>query len=534
MADTGRLTDRRTREKQKSLAMPCYMIPDVDPRNNHCRQHGTQLLHPHQQATHYNNQHHVINLIPPVTKQRMGAEDTSGKVTSACVLPGYQAQMNESGVQYSEQKLKDAAKDLVSYIEKDGNCAIASFPCQKEEDTLEYRCKCSFQIVHNGVTGNLQYAMRHKGKPVPIGSSSFPIANKRIQLAMKGLIDQVLNNRIQNFSRISTNLASVTFAASWKDDFDDNNPLQSASDCIVTLNYDSAFDNEERWMEEARQICNQLYLSQLNGRSKKRLLSARLSSTESVPIEKRVLGSVLRDTIWLVPGTTWDVSLQQPSQEKCIPVYYQKPEGAFFHPNAYVMRQALKWMLNQIADITKQSTSSCRLLEMYCGCGAHSVAIAKSRLLSSIHAVELDPRLVDACNINIELNNATNNEEANQINKTTPTSVVRGDAGEWAKEQQRKAASSSKYYQSYDILLLDPPRQGLDDEVIHMAIHGEVFQHILIISCGHDALVRDLKILCEHFEIIDCNQLDLFPRTDSVETLVHLRRKTTMPCIHNV
>ena len=58
----------------------------------------------------------------------------------------------------------------------------------------------------------------------------------------------------------------------------------------------------------------------------------------------------------------------------------------------------------------------------------------------------------------------------------------------------------------------------------HLARQERRFQHILYISCGRDALVRDLERLSEDFVAEDCTLLDLFPGTRSVESLVHLRR----------
>jgi tRNA/tmRNA/rRNA uracil-C5-methylase (TrmA/RlmC/RlmD family) len=71
-------------------------------------------------------------------------------------------------------------------------------------------------------------------------------------------------------------------------------------------------------------------------------------------------------------------------------------------------------------------------------------------------------------------------------------------------------------------LLVDPPRSGLHESVCRLAAG---VMHILYISCGHEALLRDLNILGEMFEVVDCVLLDLFPGTRSVESLVHLQRR---------
>ncbi|EED89999.1 RNA methyltransferase, partial [Thalassiosira pseudonana CCMP1335] len=154
-----------------------------------------------------------------------------------------------------------------------------------------------------------------------------------------------------------------------------------------------------------------------------------------------------------------------------------------------------------------------RLLEMYCGCGAHTIPLAKSALLSEIVAVELDERLANACRRNCRLNGC--------------------DAAEWAKKtlkDQSKQRTNTKqpsfnHYNNFDILLVDPPREGLDKIVCDLAINKGTFQHVVYISCGRVALLRDLDILCKGgFNVVNLAVIDLFPGTDAVESLVHLRR----------
>jgi len=72
---------------------------------------------------------------------------------------------------------------------------------------------------------------------------------------------------------------------------------------------------------------------------------------------------------------------------------------------------------------------------------------------------------------------------------------------------------------------------GLGSDVVKLAMVGG-FKHMLYISCGREALKRDLEVLLEKrkekvkggggWKVEDVTFTDLFPRTDSVETLVHL------------
>jgi len=484
------------------------------------------------------------------------------------------------------------------------NGSIQTFNCLEEEETWTYRCRCNFQIVRvtdEGVTVttvkptssapmSYRYAMRSKGKPVLLGTrNSFPIGTRRIQAAMHGLMEHLNQNNRTIDSCLAPNtdiadgirdgedliglhghLTSCTFSSAWRDVTD--------ADCVLTLHYDLPLDSDETqkniWTQQARLLCQRLRLRQLNGRSKGTIISVRggeiyENRSDDVPEidddrEQAVEEATIRDTIYLFRGNfdsnknenesaskreEWRVGLEDQvhpntSAADKIPVHYEKPETAFYHPNPNAMTTALAWMLNRLASIassTSTQTETLDLLEMYCGCGAHTVALGRSALVSKILAIELDPRLVRACETNVAKNALEDVVE-----------VRRGDAGRWAKEESRKRRSryrknlatgtesdretGKNKENSYDVLLVDPPRQGLDEEVCKMAmmtVDGEAggtdgescFRNVLYVSCGHEALLRDLGRLSPVYEVVNCAQMDLFPRTDSIETLVHLRRR---------
>jgi len=211
------------------------------------------------------------------------------------------------------------------------------------------------------------------------------------------------------------------------------------------------------------------------------------------------------------------------------------------------MLQALEWMMNKLHTIERERPEKAkdfRLLEMYCGCGAHTIPISLSAIFDSIVAVELDQRLVDACEVNCAKNRCSptsnNNVERDQED-ATPVYSFQGDAGEWAAKSllRRKrgllAGSNTEtginkfskaywYGQDFHVLLVDPPRMGLSQEVRNLATNGS-FEHMIYVSCGRVALKGDLEALKVAFDVVDCTITDLFPRTGSVETLVHLRRR---------
>jgi len=418
---------------------------------------------------------------------------SSGPSLKVSALPGYQSQPSECGVTHSRAKLENVEL----------SCITRRLPCQTDEDTRNYRCTCTFQLVRTQ-DQKLHYAMRSQQRPVLLKSDVFIIADRRIQTAMKCLL-QALNSASGSsdvIDALTAHLTSVSFVSSWNE-----------SDCVITLHYEAPID-EDAWKVQAEELCRELDLLSIIGRSKGRVVS--------VGSDKMTLS----DTVWLTPNNAgFSASLDR--HDNSIPVLYEKPVTAFFHPSGRVMLQALEWLMTRLKNLVDNSFGSCNMLEMYCGCGAHTVALASIGLLETIVAVELDGRLVDACVANCKRNQCYADDA---IDGRTPVHVVKGDAAEWALKSQRArerphvSRNSVLHVTDYEVLLVDPPRMGLDRSVCEMAMEG-TFKHILYISCGRTALQRDLDILGRCFDVGDCTLLDLFPRTDAVESLVHLQRR---------
>lgn len=476
--------------------------------------------------------------------------------TSMIYLPGYKCQLNEDGALHSETKVKSVAVDL-SEIVGISESLISTIPSTSEE-TVGYRCSNTFQIIavepkdpfSRNSDKDLQYAMRTLQKAVPLGGEYFPIATARIQHVMK-LIIHKLNLKDEDsgdrqsrqtgstytYQRLRNNLASISFASSWND----------GGDCIVTMNFskpisDQSGDYAAELTSQGNQFCRDCLITTLVLRSKKKKL---VFGREPLYINDTIHVGMDGDGQFQISLDDGDgkplCNLQTMS-----PVHYRKPEDAFQHPNSNTMLQALFWMLNRLKLISEieledaeDRNKKLHMLEMYCGCGAHTAAISKTGLFSNIVAVELDQRLVDACKENMINNGAAANvnddcQGTKQIS-ISPVYVFQGDASEWASkillEKDNSVTlsadmSSKKYWysQNYHVLLVDPPRSGLGKQVCDLALRGS-FKHIIYISCGKDALKEDIRVLKESFDVADCVITDLFPRTTSVETLIHLKRR---------
>jgi 23S rRNA (uracil1939-C5)-methyltransferase len=143
-----------------------------------------------------------------------------------------------------------------------------------------------------------------------------------------------------------------------------------------------------------------------------------------------------------------------------------------------------------------------RLLDLYSGIGNFSVPLAS--VCSEVVAVESGPTAHEDAKENARINGLLNLRH------------VLGEAAPWV----AKMAAASE---SFDAVLLDPPRTGARD-ILETLIHLTP-KRILYVSCNLPALERDLQILGESgYKPLRMQAWDLFPQTYSVETLCLLAR----------
>ena len=75
-----------------------------------------------------------------------------------------------------------------------------------------------------------------------------------------------------------------------------------------------------------------------------------------------------------------------------------------------------------------------------------------------------------------------------------------------------------------DVVMVDPPRRGLDNKSIDNIIKIKPKKFIYI-SCNPSTLVRDLAKFEEYFEIKFIKPVDMFPYTSHVECVSVLELK---------
>lgn len=152
------------------------------------------------------------------------------------------------------------------------------------------------------------------------------------------------------------------------------------------------------------------------------------------------------------------------------------------------------------------------LLELYCGGGNHTVALAP--FVSHIVAIEVSSALCIAAEDNLSSNGITN------------VTIVHSHSDKFARTILKSKTfvdpKSEKTF-VFNCVLVDPPRSGLDPLTLSMI---SSFEHILYISCCPNSLVRDLIALrkCAAFEVVSLAFMDQFPYSPHLETGVYLSK----------
>jgi 23S rRNA (uracil1939-C5)-methyltransferase len=78
-----------------------------------------------------------------------------------------------------------------------------------------------------------------------------------------------------------------------------------------------------------------------------------------------------------------------------------------------------------------------------------------------------------------------------------------------------------------DVLITDPPRQGMHEEVVKTLLRLEV-PRLVYISCNPATQARDLALLKEKYNVDAIQPVDMFPHTHHIESVARLTLKESL------
>ena len=153
----------------------------------------------------------------------------------------------------------------------------------------------------------------------------------------------------------------------------------------------------------------------------------------------------------------------------------------------------------EFAGLTGRETA----LDLYCGAG--TITLVMARQAGQAVGAEIVAAAVE------------NAEENARLNGVENVRFLLGDAGEAA---ARLAAEALRP----QVVVVDPPRKGLGEEVI-AAVAAMGPERVVYVSCDPGTLGRDVRRFAEAgYRAARAAAVDLFPRTRHVETVVLLQR----------
>ncbi len=167
---------------------------------------------------------------------------------------------------------------------------------------------------------------------------------------------------------------------------------------------------------------------------------------------------------------------------------------SFFQVNT----KAAEILIELVMEVLAPQPDECAV-DLYCGAGTFTLPLA--RRCAYVAAVEAYGPAVRDLRRNLESANLEN------------VDVIGGDAVREFPEE------------GGDVLVVDPPRAGLDEAAIGL-IAGSGARAVAYVSCDPATLARDLKRLRDEgtYRIQNITPVDLFPQTFHCETVVHLVR----------
>lgn len=326
--------------------------------------------------------------------------------------------------------------------------------------TSHYRMRAEFRIWHN--QQDLYHIMYDAKTKKRIRIDTFPVASKLINQAMVAIIPllksaDILRNHLFQIDYLST----------------------LSNQLLISLIYHRKLN--EDWLIAAQELKNSLMQQGFN---------------------VHIVGRASGQKICLEQDYV-DEQLNVLGKQYC----YRQVENSFTQPNATVNIEMLSWAINA----TKKMTGD--LLELYCGNGNFSIALAQN--FQQVLATEVAKASVKAAHYNI-VANKINNLKIARLSAEEFTQAMNG-----IRTFNRLEGIDLSSYQ-FNTVLVDPPRSGLDDETLAMVAQ---YDTIIYISCNPLTLKDNLSTLASTHNVTHVAAFDQFPYTEHLEMGMILSKK---------
>jgi len=170
---------------------------------------------------------------------------------------------------------------------------------------------------------------------------------------------------------------------------------------------------------------------------------------------------------------------------------YKISTNSFFQVNNIGVEK----LYNKILDYANLSITD-RVLDLYCGIG--TIGIYVSKYAKEVIGIEINEQAILDAKENAKMNSISNisflcNDGLDNIDDI-----------------------------SYDVIIVDPPREGIRKETLDKIILSNA-KKIIYVSCNPITLSRDLLVLDNKYDVIELTPIDMFPNTHHTECVCILK-----------
>jgi len=144
------------------------------------------------------------------------------------------------------------------------------------------------------------------------------------------------------------------------------------------------------------------------------------------------------------------------------------------------------------------------VFDLYTGTG--TIALFMAEKAREVIGIELIPEAIEDAKLNAANNNIEN------------ATFYAGDM------KDLFTASFIKKHGKPDVLVTDPPREGMHGDVVDFLLDLEI-PRIVYVSCNSATQARDLGLLSAKYDVIQSKAVDMFPQTHHIENVVQLKLK---------
>ncbi|MDQ7056528.1 MAG: methyltransferase [Persephonella sp.] len=186
------------------------------------------------------------------------------------------------------------------------------------------------------------------------------------------------------------------------------------------------------------------------------------------------------------------------------PFVYETVGNFRFRVSADSFFQVNRFQINSLIKLVEEEMKGEKIktaFDLFCGVGTFTIPISKHA--EKVYGVEINPYAVQDANHNRKINKAGN------------TFFKRASSSEALSYMVRK---------NPEVVIVDPPRTGLDIKTVSTLGEIKGLRKIIYISCNPSTLARDISILREKgFELKHTGIIDMFPTLTILRVLQYLK-----------